>query len=106
MAKIITLQPGQVPDATTKDGHKLYRLPYPFQVGEDGMVGDQDFWRGDPSAVLGFQDDVDVQRVNLHWEDVVKDPQAAVGKFPVMISRGGGMYTYTVAIGSASVREV
>jgi hypothetical protein len=113
--KIITLQPAPHvdnmwagPDGSLVEGTQL---PYPFVVNENGDVLGQEFWRGDPKAVVGFQDDVAVQKVNLWWRDVVADPQLAVGKYPVMVqdtenSKGTHMYTYVIAIESVEVREV
>lgn len=115
MKKIITLQPAPVIDNlwAGKDGSLVEgtQLPYPFHVTEDGDVEDQEFWRGDPKAVVGFQDDVARQRVDLWWRDVVADPQRAVGKYPVMVqdkqnASGTNLYTYVIAIQSVEVREV
>lgn len=110
MPKIITIQPEAFVDNVwvNEDGQVVEgkKLPYPFHVKEDGSVDRQDFWRGDPEAVVGFQADVNVQSVDLWWEDAVKDPDAIVGMFPVMIEKGKGFYTYTVAIESVQVFEV
>jgi hypothetical protein len=112
--KIITLQPSPVTDNlwAGADGSLVEgtKLPYPFHVNESGDVQRQDFWRGDPKAVIGFQDDPNVQKVDLWWDDVVADPQLAVGKYPVMVqdkpnSKGTHMYTYVIAIESVEVRE-
>lgn len=103
--RIITLQPSAITDQITDDGTELQQLPYPFHVDENGNVLRQDFWRGDPAAVIGFQDRVDVQRVNLWWKQVVADPQRAVGKYAVTVDSDGGMATRVVAIASVTVTE-
>lgn len=107
--KIISIQPAEFVDNVwvNKDGNIVEgkKLPYPFHVNEDGDVKNQDFWQGDPARVVGFQNDEDVQRVDVRWSDVVADPELAVGKFPIMVGPDG-IYTYTVAIESVSVREV
>lgn len=96
---IITIQPEQVRDGVASDGTPLYRLPYPFHIDAgSGEVQRQDFWRGDPEKIIGFQVDADRQQVDLWWDDVAVDPLKAVGKFPVFTSRRGGIWTYRVAI--------
>jgi hypothetical protein len=112
MARIITIQPEAFVDNVWvgKEGKIVEgkKLPYPFHVdAETGNVENQDFWQGDPVRVLGFQDDEDVQRINLWWAEVaVTDPERVVGKFPVMLQSDGTIYTYTVKVESVSVREV
>lgn len=105
MGTLITLQPAPVVDCITPDGRELTRLPYPFHVHEDGTVARQDFWRGDPAAVVGFQNRADVQHVDLWWADVVTDPRRAVGKY--MVSSGpNGLVTHLVAIESVRVHDI
>jgi hypothetical protein len=108
--KIIQIQPEAFLDdvriSADKQLVEMKKLPYPFAVREDGEVDGQDFWRGDPAAVLGFQNDEEVQQINVWWSDVVADPELAVGKFPVMREENGNIYTYTVAIESVQVFEV
>lgn len=107
--KIITIQPAAFVDNVWagKDGSIVEgkKLPYPFHVNEDGTVESQDFWRGDPAAVIGFQNVADVQKVDLWWADAVANPMEITGKFPVMVTDKGKIYTYTLAIESISVRE-
>lgn len=94
--RTITLQPAM---------QENFRQPYPFHVdAATGDVQQQEFWQGDPAAVLGFQDQVDVQRVDLLWQDAAADPDSIVGKYPVMVRAGGGLYTYTVPVESVTVR--
>lgn len=74
-------------------------LPYPFHIdAATGDVGRQDFWKGDPARLLGFQKSADVQHVDLWLNDWAKSPAAAVGMFPVFVSKDGGMYNYTTPI--------
>lgn len=109
--KIISIQPEPVVDNIwgIKGGGIEFgtQLPYPFHIiAETGDVDDQEFWNGDPYRVIGFQDDAEVQRVNLYWEDAAKAPDSIVGRFPVMVTKNGGMYTYAVKIESVQVQEV
>lgn len=105
--RIYTLQPAPVTDHITDDGTELQRLPYPYHVDEEGNVQRQDFWKGDPSGIIGFQNRADVQRVNLLWDDFVAgDPNAAVGKYMVMVDSKGTFATYTIPVESVSVIEI
>jgi hypothetical protein len=108
--KLIQIQPEPVIDNIwgLKEGRIAFgeQLPYPFAVKENGDVDGQDFWQGDPAVVVGFQNDEEIQRVDLWWHDAVKDPQSIVGKFPVMRTDKGRLYTYTVKIESVQVFEV
>lgn len=116
--RIITIQPEPVVDNMWVDDNPNAKspiifgeqTPYPIHIAEDGKVEDQDFWQGDPFAIVGFQKEEDVQKVDLWWADVVNNPESAVGMFPVFVQRkdkqGTGLYTYTVKVESVSVREV
>jgi hypothetical protein len=108
--KLIQIQPEQFLDDIRFSADKqivpMMKLPYTFAVKEDGSVDDQEFWRGDPAAVLGFQNDEEIQKIDVWWSDVVADPELAVGKFPVMREEGGNIYTYAVKIESVQVFEV
>lgn len=108
--KIITIQPESFVDNVwvNKTGEIVEgkKLPYPFHVTEDGTVEGQDFWQGDPTGVIGFQRNADVQRVDLWWKDAVQNSDAIIGMFPVMTQDGGPPYAYTIAIESVQVREV
>lgn len=104
MSRIFTLQPAPIVDGIAPDGSEMTRLPYPFHCDEDGAVDRQDFWRGDPLRVLGFQKRLDVQRVDLHWADFVKgDPQRAVNMYAVTQDYKGGIASQTVAIAQVDV---
>lgn len=104
-----TLQPAAYVDNIYPDPVKGIvegeRLPYPFHVDEAGNVDRQDFWRGEPLAIIGFQADPDVQQVDLHWRDFLKAPQAAVGMLVVGVDGKGGMATYNVKSPLRSVVE-
>jgi hypothetical protein len=104
VARTITLQPSERVDNIV-DGHAMTQLPYPFHVSEDGSVQRQDFWRGNPAAVVGFQRDLRRQRVDVWWDEVVEDPQRAVGLYVVTTTDGGQMGVHLVAIGSVHVKD-
>lgn len=93
----ITIQPGQPGEGLNYNVMKP--LPYPWHIdAETGDVGRQEFWKGTPARLIGFQDNADVQRVNLWLDDFAADPQKAVGKYPVFVKDNGDMYNTTVPI--------
>lgn len=100
---IITLQPAPIVDYITPDGSELMKLPYPFHVDTDGSIGRQDFWNGYPLRVLGFVADPNRMQIDLYWEEIVKNPQRAVGMYVVTEDADRVFSTHVVAI--ASVRE-
>lgn len=102
--KIITIQPANTTDGTY-DVHQP--VPYPFHIEvATGEVLRQEFWRGEPASIIGFQNDVDVQTVDLLWRDAVKEPQKMVGLFPVFSRDNGSMFNLTTPITSAGTSEV
>jgi hypothetical protein len=48
--------------------------------------------------LLGFQDDPDVQRVNLLADDWEKNPAAALGKYPVFTRGEAGLYNWELKV--------
>lgn len=102
--KLIKFQPSEFVDQITADGQELTKLPYPFIVLPNGEVAYQDFWQGEPKRVVGFQRDLALHQVDLWWEDVLKDPQRAVGMYMVSVNGAGGMGVHTNAI--SSVEEI
>lgn len=64
--------------------------PYPFFVDKaTGEIDKQEFWKGNPFRVEGFQDDVEVQQIDLSWEDAVANLDEAVGKYLVVLNTSG-----------------
>lgn len=102
MDKIIKLQPAEFTD-NIHNGHQMTKLPYPYFVGEDGEIGSQDLWRGDPKQVIGFQRDLAVQKIDLWWADAVDDPQQAVGMYLVTANEEGDWGTHQTAISDVSI---
>lgn len=100
--KTIKLQPSSFVD-NMREGHEMTRLPYPFFVNEEGEVGQQDMWDGDPARVIGFQRDLAVQAIDLWWKDAVKDPQQAVGMYLVTSNAEGDWASHSTAIASAEI---
>lgn len=102
---IYSIQPSAFTDQMTDDGTELTKLPYPFHVNDDGTIGRQDFWQGDPAAVIGFQAKLDVQHVDLFWSDFLTDPQRAVGMYLVTRDRAGTWSTHENAIQSVTMHD-
>lgn len=99
---IITLQPAQITDHLTDDGHELTQLPYPFHVTDDGLVLHQDFWQGSPARIIGFAARVDVHSIDLDWSEAVAEPQRAVGMYVVSADEKNTWATHTVVIESVT----
>lgn len=98
--------PSYHPDTDTSVLVEGHRLPYPFHVWPDGLIHRQEFWRGKPRRVVGFADTPNPGKIDLWWEDTVKDPTQAVGKYVITQDVGGGMSTHQTAIESVEVRTV
>jgi hypothetical protein len=97
--KRIRIQPSVLPDLSK---------PKPWIIRENGAVEDQDIWNGDPVALIGFQARVDVKTADLLRHDWMKDPQRAVGMYPVLVEQtdpdqDGKTYVYRVAVEQVEV---
>ena len=87
-------------------------LPYPYHLIVPGnvdrlvalAVDRQDFWRGDPAKLIGFQRG-DAQEVVLWPGDFVANPESAVGLRPVFLTAAGDMYALAVPVDSVSTYE-
>lgn len=104
--KVMTIQPANMPNG----GYDVRQSKlYPFHVNaESGEVLGQDLWRGEPKMILGFQKDVDVQKMDRLLPDLAKsanDAHLAVGMFPVCVDWKGRIYTFTLPIESVTLTE-
>lgn len=103
MSKTISIQTA---NTETGDFDVMKPRPYPFHIdAETGEVGRQDFWKGDPFKLVGFQNDANRQTVDVFYTAFVADPQAVVGKFPVFLRADGSMYSMTVPVDTITVSE-
>lgn len=100
----IMVQPAQYVDQI-KDGHEMTKLPYPLVIGEDGLIGQQDLWRGNPFRAIGFQKDLAVQQIDLRWVDALKDPQTMLGMYLITSSADGTWGVHETAIVRAEVLD-
>ena len=80
-------------------------LPYPYFIGEDGGVGRQDFWKGNPAKLIGFSPTTKAGDFSLGVKKFMEEPQKAVGLFPVFADASDNWSTYTEAIESVTVIE-
>lgn len=70
--------------------HVMYGPTYVLDENNDTVDDDYGSVR-----LVGFQDDRDVQRVNLFVDDWRKAPESAIGKFAVFSGGPAGLYTDT-----------
>lgn len=80
--------------------------PYPMHIKKHNEVAQQDFWKGDPASLMGFQDLKDVQRVSLFADDFQLAPERAIGKFPVFVRADGSLYASQLAVASVHRSEL
>jgi hypothetical protein len=92
--RVLTIQQVERPD---------HVLPYPFHIDEDGFVGRQSFWRGNPIRLVGFVESPDSFEIALEADDWFADPDMALGMHPVMVDRAGTYSTYPGEVESCSV---
>lgn len=100
--RVVSIQQSTLPDL---------RRPYPYVVvgeGEHaGYVLWQDFWRGEPYFLVGFQNRVDVQQIDLHMPEFLAAPGKAAGKYPVFSdATTGGFYVEQVVVSHVNVFDV
>lgn len=82
------------------------KLPYPFDVKENGDIWNQTFWRGTPKRVMGFCNTPEPGSIDLWWRDALTDPQSMVNKYVVTQDEGGGMSVHQTAIQSVKVLDL
>lgn len=90
----IVIRPVSLPDLSN---------PHPYRIAADGTIGDQEFWKGRPIALNGFQDRLDVKTVNVHVEDFMENPEQAIGRYAVFVNEHGGPWVLDPAIDSVEI---
>lgn len=78
-------------------------LPYPYFISEDGSVGRQDFWKGNPKKLIGFSAEPEAGSIDLSVEELFRDAWNAQGLYAVFENEDGEWVTQTTAIESAKV---
>lgn len=89
--KKIKIQPQEIDDGT---------LPYPYFIDNEGLVGRQDFWKGNPYRLLGFSKMPEAGDMELSFEYFWKIPEKAIGMYPVFADKRNNWTTQTNVIES------
>lgn len=94
----ITLHPAQ-----KKNGV----LPYPYFIDKKGMVGRQDFWKGSPLKLIGFNGNPETghDSKTIDVKIFLKDPQKAVGLYPIFEHKDGEWFTYSDKITRVTIKK-
>jgi hypothetical protein len=95
--KTLTIQPD--PNDINKS------LPYPFHVNEEGLISQQDLWKGSVYRVIGFQDVLERHRIDLHWSDAWAEPEKTIGKYVVTSDEHGKWAVHEAPIGRFDRRD-
>lgn len=96
--KVISIQPESPKDDP-------FKLPYPYHISKTGLVGRQDFWKGEPYKLIGFADTPGKAAIDVRMSDFWDNPENCVGFYPVFAHKGDKWFTYSVAIKSVHVNE-
>lgn len=81
------------------------QMPYPYFIEEDGNVGRQDFWKGEPLKLIGFDinpSDHGMSNKSVDLSDFIRDPEIAVNMYPIFEHKDGEWYTYEDKIKSVN----
>ena len=89
--KIIKIQPKKTPK-----GEK----PYPYFIFEDGKVGVQRYWKGNPSELLGFAKKPVAGDMAYNVKDFFFNPKQIIGLYPVFKNKDNKWLTSKDAIES------
>jgi hypothetical protein len=95
---IVAFQRNANIDGILEDGTTRGSLPYPFYGDEDGMIQNQDLWQGEAYKIIGFQKDLAVQRIDLHYRDAFKNPDATVNMYMIVSNAQGKWSVYETAV--------
>lgn len=87
----------QVANTVTGDYDPAKPLPYPYHIEADGKVARQDFWKGEPLRLAGFQHG-DVQQVVVHADEWLTGDIDVTGMHPVFIDKGGNMWSHAMPV--------
>lgn len=90
-----TIQVTNTPEGTYD---VLKPLPYPYHVNEDGSIARQDFWRGEPARLLGFQVKADEQVVDVFAAEWLSDDVNVDGMYPVFMDADGTIWNHAFPV--------
>lgn len=104
--KLTTIQCAPVIDNVLDDGTALTQLPYPYHLDEEGFV--HGLMRLKISNLIGFQENVREQRVDLHWFSIqlgTHKIEDAIGMYPVFVGVDGDMFSLISAVDEIRTQE-
>jgi len=83
------------------------KMPYPYMIDPQGLVGRQDFWKGAPHNLIGFSEKGGTV-IDLELDGFFSDPEKAVGLYPIFEHRDRSpeqrdWFTYKTKIASVRV---
>ena len=93
---LMRIQLGPQPDLSS---------PILYHILDNGDVYNRHLWRGDLAALIGFQNKPDVEHVDLLHADWWREPQTAVGKYPVFVTDRGTPLVLTIAVADVTTFE-
>jgi hypothetical protein len=107
---VTTIQCASSIDAITDDGEPLYQKPYPYHISPDGAVLQQGFWQGKIHQLVGFQRNIEVQRVDMFWSTIAatgptEQMLLVRGMYPVFKNKDGEMFTLITPVDTIEHRE-
>lgn len=92
---IIEIQPKELSNGT---------LPYPYFINKnDGKIGRQDYWKGNPYRLIGFNDEPKAGDISLSFSQFKENPKLAINKYPVFSSKDDEWVTHTNPIESIDI---
>lgn len=99
--KILKIQPEERADGT---------LPFPFFIDEKSYVSKQQFWKGAPYMLIGFNSKPinGYDPKSIDTKEFFKDPKKAIGMYPIFAhkeEKGMEWYTYKDPIERVEILE-
>jgi hypothetical protein len=88
----------QVANTPSGEYDVMKPLPYPFHVEPDGSIARQDFWRGEPLRLLGFQHHANRHTVDESAEAWLAGEVEVGGMYPVFLDADGTMWNHTFPV--------
>lgn len=87
-------------------GEEQTKLPYPFFIGRDGLIRNQDLWKGSPYKAVGFQKDLAKQQVDLWWNAWDWRDPAVIGMYLITADLAGNFATHVSALEAVDIMDL
>ena len=81
------------------------KMPYPYHISKTGLVGRQDFWKGNPYRLIGFSNKPKAGSVDLELSAFISVPVQAINLYPVFADQQDNWFTEKVKIVSVHVND-